>query len=272
MSDKLNEQEKKVIEQYTGFPEWKRLTYTKAHETEFIITMHYMHKFLAPEARIADVGAGGGVYTKALADEGYSVDAVEFTPEYVKHMKEEFAGNEHIRVFEGNAKDLHFLNDNEYDLVLAMGPIYSIKDFDDRKRACKEALRIAKPGAPVFIAFCLQDGPLIHEIFMSEDPASEITGIGYDRETALVTDNTGSSRILDTIGTVDELIEAVCQENGAEKVCRFAQDGLSQIISKNVNSMSEKSYAEWIQYLIATAARADLMGFSDHIVQVLRKI
>ena len=272
MSDRLNEQEKKVIEQYTGFPEWKRLTYTKAHETEFIITMHYMHKFLASEAKIADVGAGGGVYTKALADEGYSVDAVEFTPEYVKHMKEEFAGNEHIRVFEGNAKDLHFLNDNEYDLVLAMGPIYSIKAFDDRKRACKEALRIAKPGAPVFIAFCLQDGPLIHEIFMSEDPASEITGIGYNRETALVTDNTGSSRILDTIGTVDELTDAVCQENGAEKVCRFAQDGLSQIISKNVNSMSEKSYAEWIQYLIATAERADLMGFSDHIVQVLRKI
>ncbi len=272
MSNGLNEQEKKVIEQYTGFPEWKRLTYTKAHETEFIITMHYLHKFLASEGKIADVGAGGGMYTKALADEGYNVDAIELTPEYVNHMKEEFAGNEHIRVFEGNAKDLHFLNDNEYDLVLVMGPIYSIKDFDDRKLACKEALRIAKPGAPVFIAFCLQDAPLIHEIFMSEDPASEITGIGYDRETALVTDNTGSSRLLDTIGAVDELIDAVCKENDAQKVCRFAQDGISQIISKYVNSMSEKSYLEWIQYLIATAERADLMGFSDHIVQVLRKL
>ncbi|MBR5761244.1 MAG: class I SAM-dependent methyltransferase [Lachnospiraceae bacterium] len=272
MGNELNEQEKKVIEQYAGFPEWKRLSYTKAHETEFIITMHYLHKYLTPGAKIADVGAGGGVYTKTLADEGYKVDAVELTPEYVNHMKEEFAGNGHIRVFEGNAKDLHFLNDNEYDLVLAMGPVYSMKDFEDRKRACKEALRIAKPGAPVFIAFCLQDAPLIHEIFMSDDPASEITGIGYDREKALVTDNTGSSRLLDTIGTVDELIDAVCKENGAQKVCRFAQEGISQIISKNVNSMSEKSYAEWIQYLIATAERSDLMGFSDHIVQVLRKL
>ena len=271
MSDELNEQEKKVIEQYTGFPEWERLTYTKAHETEFIVTMHYLHKYLAPSAKIADVGAGGGMYTKALADEGYHIDAVELTPEYVNYMKERFARNDHIRVFEGNAKDLHFLKDNEYDLVLEMGPIYSIKDFDDRKRACKEALRIAKPGAPVFIAFCLQDAPLIHEIFMSEDPASEISCIGYDRETALVTDNTGSSRILDTISVVDELIDAVCKENDAQKVCRFAQDGMSQIINKYVNSMSEKSYSEWIQYLIATAERADLMGFSDHIVQVLRK-
>ena len=272
MSDKLNEQEKKVIEQYSGFPEWSRLNYTKAHETEFIITMHYLHKFLASEGKIADIGAGGGVYTKALADEGYNVDAVELTPEYVNHMKEEFAGNEHIRVFEGNAKDLHFLNDNEYDLVLVMGPIYSMKDFDDRKQACKEALRIAKPGAPVFIAFCLQDAPLVHEIFMSEDPASEITYIGYDRETARVTDNTGSSRLLDTISEVDELIDAVCKENDVQKVCRFAQDGISQLLSKYVNSMSEESFKEWIQYLIATAERNDLMGYSDHIVQVLKKV
>ena len=39
MSKELTSQEKKVIEQYSGFPEGKRLSYTKAHETEFIITM-----------------------------------------------------------------------------------------------------------------------------------------------------------------------------------------------------------------------------------------
>lgn len=267
----LNEQEKKVIEQYTGYPEGKRLFYSKANETELIITMHYLHKYLKPGAKIADVGAGGGTYTKALADEGYNVDTVELTPEYVAQMKENFLGNEHIRVFEGNAKDLYFLSDNEYDLVLLMGPIYSLKDFEDRKRACKEALRIAKPGAPVFIAFCLQNAPLIHAVFMSEDPAYGLTNIGYDRDRALVTDNTGSSRLLDTISVVDELTEAVCTENGAQRVCRFAQDGISHIIGNYVNSMSEKSYAEWIQYLIATAERADLMGYSDHVVQVLKK-
>lgn len=152
-----------------------------------------------------------------------------------------------------------------------MGPVYSLKDFEERKQACKEALRIAKPGAPVFIAFCLQDAPLIHEIFQSENPVSEITSIGYDREQALVTDNTGSSRILDTITTVDNLMNAVCEEISARKICRFSQDGISQIISGSVNTMSEESYAEWIAYLIATAERTDLMGFSDHIVEVLVK-
>ncbi len=267
----LNEQEKKVIAQYTGFPEGKRLTYTRAHETEFIVTMHYLHKFLSPGAKIADVGAGGGTYTKALADEGYTVDAVELTPRYVEEMNTILAGNNNVRVYEGNAKDLSFLKDNEYDVVLLMGPIYSIKDFEERTRACREALRIAKPGGVVFVAFCLQDAPLIHEIFMSENPADEIKTIGYDRENAKVTDNTGSSRILDTIAAVDKLTDAVCAESNARRGCRFAQDGLSQIIGKSVNSMDEESFSEWIQYLIATAERPDLMGFSDHVVQVLEK-
>lgn len=107
MQKELNEQEKKVIEQYSGFQEGKRLSYTKAHETEFIVTMHYIHKYLTPGAKIADIGAGGGVYTKTLADEGYSVDAVELTPAYVAQMKEAFQGNDKIAVYEGNAKDLH---------------------------------------------------------------------------------------------------------------------------------------------------------------------
>ena len=60
MSKELTAQEKKVIEQSSGFPEGKRLSYTKAHETEIIITMHYIHEFLKDGAFIADIGAGGG--------------------------------------------------------------------------------------------------------------------------------------------------------------------------------------------------------------------
>ena len=58
MNHELTEQDQKVIAQYSGYPEGKRLSYTKAHETEFIVTMHYLHRFLTPGAKIADIGAG----------------------------------------------------------------------------------------------------------------------------------------------------------------------------------------------------------------------
>jgi len=54
----------------------------------------------------------------------------------------------------------------------------------------------------------------------------------------------------------------------------FGSEVLFIVICLNTEDFRMKnnlSYKEWIQYLIATAERLDLMGFSDHIVQVLEK-
>ena len=48
-----------MIAQYSGYSEGKRLSYTRANKTEFIVTMHYLHKYLKDGDYIADVGAGG---------------------------------------------------------------------------------------------------------------------------------------------------------------------------------------------------------------------
>ena len=66
------ELEELYLRQYAGAVEENRLFYTKANETEFILTKHYIHKYLKPGAKVLDVGAGCGVYTKALSDEGLS--------------------------------------------------------------------------------------------------------------------------------------------------------------------------------------------------------
>ena len=116
MGKELTSQEKKVIEQYSGFPEGKRLSYTKAHETEFIITMHYIHEFLKDGAVIADIGAGGGTYTKALAEEGYKVDAVEYI---IKHPKIfcNYNCSELKLIYDNADKEMHLDENNENNNV-----------------------------------------------------------------------------------------------------------------------------------------------------------
>lgn len=39
--------------------------------------MHYIEKYLTPESRVLEIGAGTGRYSHALARQGYAVDAVE---------------------------------------------------------------------------------------------------------------------------------------------------------------------------------------------------
>ncbi len=257
--------------QYAAGYEVNRLFYTKANETEYILTMHYIHKYLGEKANIIDIGAGGGVYEKELANEGHHIDALDLHPVNVEVMKKELEGIENVNVYQGDALNLKEFANETYDLVLLLGPVYHLHDFRDRVNAIKEAARVAKKGAPVFVAFVLQDAPLIEYIFQSENPATEIHEIGYIRETATVTENTGSSIFLHTISTIDELTDKVLEEVPVKRGVRFAQDGLSQVIREAVNNMSEDSYNEWIQYLIATAERSDLMGYSNHVVQVFIK-
>ncbi len=263
--------EKFFQEQYASGFEEKRLFFTKANETEFIITMHYIHKYLDKAAKIIDVGAGGGAYSAALADEGHYVDALDLHPTNIARMTEIFKDSDRVKAGKANALDLSAFESDSYDLVLELGPVYHIHNLEDRVKAIKEAVRVAKKGAPIFIAFCLQDAPLIECIFQSENPAEALKEIGYERETAIVTENTGSARVLDTIANVDEVINKAVEELPVSRGPRFSQDGLSQVIKEAVNNMSEDSYKEWIQYLIATAERPDLMGYSNHVVQVLFK-
>jgi ubiquinone/menaquinone biosynthesis C-methylase UbiE len=196
---------------------------------------------------------------------------MDLHPDNVARMQELFKDSKTITVHQGNALDLKEFGDNTYDLVLELGPIYHLHQTRERVAAIKEAVRVAKKGAPVFVAFVLQDAPLIQYIFQHENPAEEIKSIGYEKNSARVTENTGSSIYLDTIPTIDELTDLVLQEVPVTKGTRFAQDGLSHIIRDSVNNMSEASYNEWLQYLIATAERADLMGYSNHVVQVFIK-
>ena len=265
------ELEELYLRQYAGAAEERRLFYTKANETEFILTKHYIHKYLKPGAKIIDVGAGCGVYTQFLSDEGFHVDAIDLHPDNVSRMKELFLDKQNVNILQGNALDLGGFSDDTYDLVLELGPIYHLETTTEKLAAIREAARVAKKGAPIFIAFVLQDAPLIEYIFQSENPAEEINEIGYERETALVTDNTGSSIQLHTIAAIDELTEKVLEALPVSKGPRFAQDGLSQVIREAVNNMSEDSYSEWIQYLKATAERPDLMGYSNHVVQIFIK-
>ena len=67
---------KELEQYYNKFCEEKRLT-RRHGNIEFVTSMKYIHKYLKPDDKILDIGAGTGRYSVALADEGYDVTAVE---------------------------------------------------------------------------------------------------------------------------------------------------------------------------------------------------
>ena len=77
--------------------------YGKFCEDKRLLSMKYIHKYLKPEDRILDIGAGTGRYSVALSNEGYQVDAIELVKYNLGVLK---AKKSNVKAYQGTALDL----------------------------------------------------------------------------------------------------------------------------------------------------------------------
>lgn len=100
-------------------------------------------------AVVADIGGGPGRYAEWLADLGYRVQHRDLMPAHVAHVVS--LGRPEISAVVGDARALD-LADDSVDAALLLGPLYHLRDRDDRVQALREAARIVRPGGHVFAA------------------------------------------------------------------------------------------------------------------------
>ncbi|QUW23577.1 class I SAM-dependent methyltransferase [Sporosarcina sp. Marseille-Q4063] len=88
-----------------------------------------------------DIGCGGGIYSKALADMGVSsITGVDFSEAILEGAKENCKEYKNISFKQGNAFHTG-LKSNEYDLLLERALIHHI---DDLQKCFQEAYRLLK--------------------------------------------------------------------------------------------------------------------------------
>jgi SAM-dependent methyltransferase len=100
-------------------------------------------------ASVADIGGGPGRYAVWLAEQGYTVQHRDLIDLHVEQLR--VSGSPSIGTAVGDARDID-LPDSSVDAVLLLGPLYHLRDREDRIQALKEARRIVRDGGPVFVA------------------------------------------------------------------------------------------------------------------------
>ena len=80
-----------------------------------------------PPARVADLGCGTGSLSVLLADEGYAVDGVDFSPEMVDAAREKAAGRPGLSFAVGDAAAPPFER-GAYDVVLCRHVLWALDD------------------------------------------------------------------------------------------------------------------------------------------------
>ena len=150
---KVNKYEDIIVSYYSKGAEDDRLRTRKSHRIEYITTMHYIKKFAKKGCKILEVGAGTGVYSVELAKMGYNVTALELVESNVEILKKNAKGIKNIKCLQGDALDLSRFNDNEFDIVLNLVPMYHLYTKKDKNKAISETLRVCKPNGICMFAY-----------------------------------------------------------------------------------------------------------------------
>lgn len=130
-------------------------------QVEFLTTINYVEKYLKPETKILEVGAGTGRYSIYYANKGYNVTAIEYVQHNVDILKSKIKDNMSIVAEQGDAVDLSRFEDNTFDVTLVLGPLYHLYEDKDINKAIEEAIRVTKKDGIIAIAYLTSDSIMI---------------------------------------------------------------------------------------------------------------
>ena len=255
-----------LINYYNEYEEEGRLANNRFGQVEYLTTRRYLDPLLTKDRKIAEIGAGTGRYSVTLAKEGYDVTAVELVPHNLDILRSKLDRSENIKTYQGNALDLDMLEDNVYDVTLLLGPMYHLYSDGEKITALKEAVRITKPGGHILVAYCMNEATVIQYVFGC-NKLREIM------ELNMLTDDwqciSEPKDLFEMVRTED--IERINAAVPVERVKLVAADGASRYIRGYLEEMDDETFEKWLSYHFAICERQDLIGATNHALDILRK-
>lgn len=251
---------------YSGYDEEGRLL-SKHGQVEYLTTMRYIEKYLRPGMRILEIGAATGRYSHTLAQMGYEVDAVELVQHNIDIFKAKTKPGERVSIRQGNAKDLHFLQDNSYDITLLLGPMYHLFTVGEQLQALSEALRVTKKGGILFAAYCGNDATMVQYCFgrgmLKEEKYQKLV----NPVTFKASSDPAELFELYRKEDIDALMVPFC----ATRLHYVGTDMATNYMRTVIDDMDDDFFELYLKYHFSICERSDMVGVSHHILDIHRK-
>ena len=247
------------------YDEDARFQIDKAHRLEFLTTVRYIDKYLKPNDKILEIGAGTGAYSLHYAKQGYQVEALELVERNIDIFKSKITPDLSANVAQGNALDLSRYADNSFDMTLSLGPLYHLFTNEDRKKAISEALRVTKPGGFLYIAYLTNDS-IIANYFLRKKHIDELPS-SIANDTYRLADKPDKVFIGYHIDEFEKLVNLP----NYEKLHSVATDSIGNLLREFIDELTEEQFKIWVDYHFAVCERPDLQGYSPHILYIGKK-
>lgn len=243
----------------------KRLE-SKHGQVEFLTTIKYIDKYLKPNSKILEVGAGTGKYSLYYANKGYDVTAIEYVKHNIDILKSKIKAGMHIIAQEGDAIDLSRFNDNTFDITLVFGPLYHLYEDDDINKAIKEAIRVTKKDGIIAISYLTSDSIMINWALMGDHLLDGYPN-DFDESFKLI-------RYPEGIFAPFYISEFknIMNKYNVKFLHNVATDGFTHHVKEKIDTLSKEEFDVWMKYHLSTCEREDLQGYSNHMLYICKKI
>ena len=255
--------------------EWKRLKQDAYHQLEFIVTNHFLAKFLPKKGLVLDAGGGPGRYTIDLAKKGYDVVLLDLVKEMLeiakKQVNKERVQHKVKRMVEGSVTDLSTFIDETFDAVLCLGgPLSHLLNSDQRETAVKELVRVAKKGAPLFVSVIGRFG-LLKTILKGF--SEEMKYCRHHLEVGDYTPGVQGKGFTAAHWFTPEELQGLFEKQNVETLDLVALEGLSSHLEEATNRLYEdkEKWNMWVDIVIRTCNQPSIVGTAEHILYVGKK-
>jgi ubiquinone/menaquinone biosynthesis C-methylase UbiE len=261
-----------VVNSYENYHEEERLSTNNARKIEFLTTTRILNEVIYRNSDILDCAAGTGIYAFYLADQGHRVTATDITPRHIDYIRSKLKTKNygmHTAVLD--ATNMGIFPDESFDVVLNMGPFYHLTNPEDREKCMRESIRVLRHGGILVTAyipryFVFQYVALRNKQLLNASLANKLIKTGTikaDDEQCFWTDTHYAS--------CDEM-EVMYERHQMEIIEHFAQDGVSPLVSSEVDAMTADEFSVWCDYHYSICRERTLLGASNHTVIIGKKL
>ncbi len=252
---------------YNNYEENTRLQ-SRHGQIEFITSMKYIEQYLEKGAKILDVGAGTGRYSLALSRKGYNVTAVELVQHNIDVFKSLLKEDDNISINQGNAMDLSVYPDASFDAVLIFGPMYHLYSKEEKTTVLNEAKRIIRDDGYIFAAYCMNE-PTIIQWGFGNDGINVIDALKNNMFKEGFKCISEPKDIFELVRVEDiEELNKIC---GLYRVKLIGTDMFAHYIKDRIDSWNHEVYKIYLEYHFSICERADIIGLSNHTMDILKK-
>jgi len=259
----------------TARGEWRRLQRDPYHKIEFIVTMHFLEKYLPRHGLVLDAGGGPGRYTIELAKRGYDVVLLDFVPEMLELAKKRIRRAGVLRkvkqFVQGSVEDLSIFPNERFDAVLCLGaPLCHLLNANQREKAVKELVRVAKKEAPIFVSVISRIG-LLRSILV-EFP-HEMQYAKHHLEVGDYVPGLQGEGFTAAHWFLPEELHDLFEKHDVKMLEMAGLEGLSSHHEKKTNRLSKdkEKWKMWMEILLKTCTHPSVVGSSEHFLLVCRK-